>query len=202
MRCRARGRIALRCVLGNYRGERAADVPLRAGAWGKPELADGGLRFNLSHSAAAALIAVATVPVGVDIECLRAHGIDTDALCATVLHPLERLQYAALRGTARERFFFRCWTRKEAVLKQSAKGIGEALDAIHCVPTHAPAVLETRMSGTAPVFVRDLACADDFAAALCTPCVPRHIAYWEAESVCEPVPAAVPHLAHAEISGF
>jgi len=66
-------RWALRGVLARYLGEDPTMIGLRLGEHGKPELADpeATLRFNLSHSAGRALVAVATgVEVGVDIERL------------------------------------------------------------------------------------------------------------------------------------
>jgi hypothetical protein len=63
----------LRAVLSGYLGTNPAVVELRRGANGKPALADDsrGPRFNLSHSADLALVAVANREVGVDVERIR-----------------------------------------------------------------------------------------------------------------------------------
>lgn len=64
-------RWALREVLGRYLGCEPAAVRLRLGEHGKPLLADpaASLRFNLSHSAELALVAIADGrEVGVDVQ--------------------------------------------------------------------------------------------------------------------------------------
>ncbi|HEY5815793.1 MAG TPA: hypothetical protein VIS95_05575 [Solirubrobacterales bacterium] len=63
----------LRAVLAGYLDTDPTAVELRRGANGKPALADHsrGPRFNLSHSADLALIAVADREVGVDVERIR-----------------------------------------------------------------------------------------------------------------------------------
>src|SRR5579872_6162510 len=71
-------RAMLRQVLGRYLHIEARDVHFRTTANGKPELADtpdvpNDLRFNLSHTAGAALIAVTQRrQVGIDVERIRA----------------------------------------------------------------------------------------------------------------------------------
>lgn len=65
-------RWALRRVLGSYLDEEPAGVRLEIGEYGKPRLAGGGgPQFNLSHSEGLALVAVAELEVGVDVERIR-----------------------------------------------------------------------------------------------------------------------------------
>ncbi|MGC1853430.1 MAG: hypothetical protein WA687_13430, partial [Solirubrobacterales bacterium] len=71
---RAASHRALRRVLAHYLDADPGEIELRTGEYGKPALADPGapLRFNLSHSSGAALIAVACGrEVGIDIERIR-----------------------------------------------------------------------------------------------------------------------------------
>lgn len=68
-------RWALRGVLARYLGRPAAEIRFETGAHGKPHLAEpgDGLAFNLSHSDAVALVAVATGhEIGVDVERIAA----------------------------------------------------------------------------------------------------------------------------------
>ena len=66
---REEARRALRELLGAYLDAPPEAIALVAGPLGKPELADAALRFNLSHSAGLALVAVARDrAVGVDVE--------------------------------------------------------------------------------------------------------------------------------------
>jgi 4'-phosphopantetheinyl transferase len=81
--------------------------------------------FNLSHSRGLALLAFTVGEVvGVDVE--RHRGVrDRDALVRRFFHRREARLLLRLHPEAREGAFFRCWTRKEAVLK--AAGLSVAL---------------------------------------------------------------------------
>lgn len=69
----ASSRRALREILGRYLGLPGEALRFEAGEYGKPRLADpeAELAFNLSHSGALALVAVARREVGVDVERIR-----------------------------------------------------------------------------------------------------------------------------------
>lgn len=123
---------ALRGILGEALGIPAADVALRTAASGKPALDGGqsasGLHFNLSHSGDHALVALSWGrEVGVDIEEYDARdGRALDVL--TQFSPLEQQALLALNGPARVRAFYRCWVRKEALLKAAGSGIAAGLE--------------------------------------------------------------------------
>jgi 4'-phosphopantetheinyl transferase len=113
----------LRELLGGQLGLAPADVPLGAGAHGKPEL-DGTLRFNVAHSGDLALFAFAHGrEVGVDVERVRPL-VTLDLLALQILAAGEQDALASLPAQARERAFLEAWTRKEAYLK----GCGDGLD--------------------------------------------------------------------------
>jgi phosphopantetheinyl transferase len=82
-----------------------------------------GVSFNVSHSGAIGLIAVAEAGrrVGIDIQQVR-ESTDFRALAARFFHPGE----AAAIGDRRDAFF-RCWTRKEAVVKALGLGLHHPL---------------------------------------------------------------------------
>ncbi len=125
-------RAALRRLLGERLGLPPQDVPLAAGTHGRPALAGPvgreGLDFNVSHSGAYALIALAEGPwaVGVDVERCDAFGVhglaDPAALESLVLSPRERAAPHAARPD-----FPTLWTVKEAVLKCLGLGVAEHL---------------------------------------------------------------------------
>jgi len=125
-------RTALRSVLGAYLGIEAAAVPIVAEPHQRPTLAPDARRratpidFNLSHSDGLALIAVTRrAPLGVDVELLRPMD-DALALAERNYVGDEIARVAAAAGALRDRAFFTCWTRKEAVLKSTGAGLSVA----------------------------------------------------------------------------
>jgi 4'-phosphopantetheinyl transferase len=97
------------------------------GAHGKPEVAGGGVAFNVAHSGAWALIAVrAGGALGVDVEQHRVMP-DAAALAARFFTAAEAAAVAAPGSPER---FFRIWTRKEAWAKAQGLGLYAPLDAL------------------------------------------------------------------------
>jgi len=144
--------VALRVVLGDCLGMEPSAVKLAvsppavrskiAAAPTKPALsrtvcdADHGpdLRFNLSHTAGAALIAVAPGrEVGVDIERNRPLE-DLKAMAHTIFSEEELALWMKLPEADRRAAFYRVWTRKEAYLKAIGLGLYRVLQDV-TVPT-------------------------------------------------------------------
>ncbi len=119
----ARGQ--LRAILAGYLRLDADAVCFGYNECGKPYLkrhrAEPPICFNLTHSDGLAALAVATdCEVGIDIERIRTTAEDMASLVMTDAEQ-HRLRWIApeLRMDA----FFRCWTRKEAVLKAIGDGL-------------------------------------------------------------------------------
>lgn len=119
------GRAMLRLVLSSY-----LDVPVTAlvfgvGQHGKPFVRAPeahGLRFNVSHADAMTLIGIANgQEIGVDVERIR-RNLPIDRIAPSSFTGEEWNAFASVPESERFAAFFRCWTRKEAVLK--AEGIG------------------------------------------------------------------------------
>jgi len=102
-------------------------VALDTGPWGKPSVRDArGLHFNLSHSAALAVVALSDgAEIGVDVEIVRPIP-DAPQLAQAHFSDGEQAALRDLPADHRDLAFLRCWTRKEAVVK--ALGIGIGLD--------------------------------------------------------------------------
>ena len=101
----------LRRILAGALGCAEADVGLVVGARGKPMLRAARtppLHFNASRSGRFALVAVAAIELGIDIE-RRVHRTLRDELGGDAADPTERLQR---------------WTRREAVVKATGLGLG------------------------------------------------------------------------------
>jgi 4'-phosphopantetheinyl transferase len=121
-------RIALRTLLGRIQGVEPANVVLKTGRFGKPELAGNhdDLMFNLSHCGDDSLIAITRgVPVGVDIEKDSAV-VDPEVIAHHFFTPFERSLLQTAGPSARRRRFLGIWTAKEAYAK--GLGLGFALD--------------------------------------------------------------------------
>jgi 4'-phosphopantetheinyl transferase len=120
-------------VIAACTGQRPADVSFdrtcrQCGQpHGKP-VTNGDVEHSVAHSGDLVAVAVARVPVGVDVEQLdgrprrRADG-DPEALARLVLADDERAALAALHPSARSRAFLVAWTRKEAVTKAKGDGL-------------------------------------------------------------------------------
>lgn len=122
--------LCLRKILGSYLGRAPEAIRFSANRYGKPGLAgedSGRLFFNLSHSHDVALLAVSPdVEVGADIEEIRP--IEAEVAEAHFSqHELDALQ--PLTGEQWLRGFYRCWTRKEAILKAEGVGLNPPLAA-------------------------------------------------------------------------
>ena len=122
------GRATLRELLGIAIDCAPAEVPLRRGRRGRPEVAiDDGPDFNVSHTQGAALIAIGVslarnVRIGVDIE-RDDRDVDADRLARKFLTARERAAHNGLDADARRRSFLRTWTCKEAMSKATGDGL-------------------------------------------------------------------------------
>lgn len=148
-----RGRYAvahvnLRRILGTYLDRPPEGICFRTNPFGKPELAgrdqSSPLRFSLSHSQSVAVLAVALEePVGVDVEDVRPI---EPAVADTHFSATEVNALNSLRGDAWLSGFYRCWTRKEAILKAEGVGLNLALQSfdVSLLPDAPAELLGTR----------------------------------------------------------
>ncbi len=121
------GRAGLRHILSTYTSLPAAMLRFGSGASGKPflECVDAP-HFNLSHSGDLAALAVCVDhPVGIDIETIRPI---KEEIAERFFSPEEARALSALPAAEQMAGFFRCWTRKEAVVKARGGGLNIPLD--------------------------------------------------------------------------
>lgn len=126
------GRGRLKQILSRYCDYDAKRIRFAEVANGKPTLQIDQdaprLHFNLSHSGDLGVVAITRVaPVGVDIEHVREIA-DLDGIAARFFSPDEQSQLGAIPASERQSAFFRCWTRKEAVIKATGEGLAARLD--------------------------------------------------------------------------
>lgn len=92
---------------------------------GRPVVRGSALRFSLARTRRTVLIAIGTVPVGVDVETVPERA--TAEQIATMLHPSENDAITSTPSQDRAAAFTRLWVRKEAYLKGLGTGLGRDL---------------------------------------------------------------------------
>ena len=129
-------RTALRQILSRYVGIGPDRLQFLTTDQGKPNLPPecdgGGIRFNLSHSGAMALIAVARAEVGVDIEDAT-RAVDWLALSPEVFSAREMQGLLDAHGTP-ALTPWAIWTLKEAYLKGRGCGLTIPLRSFEIMP--------------------------------------------------------------------
>ena len=121
----------LRATLADALGCAADDLHIVRDVRGKPQLSatQAHWHFSLSHSGALALLALADLPVGVDLEAprpqLRALALAARYFAADESAALQQLSHG------RQALAFRqLWTAKEAVLKADGSGLAYGLERV------------------------------------------------------------------------
>lgn len=128
-------RAFLRTALRDYVKIEPREIQFRTTVNGKPELAkDSHVRFNLSHSAGVAVLAVTRDRrVGVDVERIR-DDVDVIDLADRFF---SRQEADWLREQAPSELipaFFACWTAKEAYVKARGEGLSLPLASFSILP--------------------------------------------------------------------
>lgn len=131
MRCRARaqgflvGRSLLRRAVGQREGCHPAQVKVSTDseAQKKPHLPGTEWQISLTYSGPWVGLAIAkNVQVGLDVEVIT-DDWDTLSVAQLVLSPGEHQKLQDTCDSSRARVFTRIWTRKEAVLKATGRGL-------------------------------------------------------------------------------
>jgi 4'-phosphopantetheinyl transferase len=144
------GRGRMREIIARYAGKPPAALRFLIGSAGKPSLEGTGVpSFNLSHTGDTAALAVSAVgDVGVDIETVRDITMD---VARRFFSDAEVAALEALSPDLRVAAFYRCWTRKEAVVKALGDGMSFPLDAFDVShdAAHPPQLLRLKDHSTA-----------------------------------------------------
>jgi 4'-phosphopantetheinyl transferase len=168
-------RALLRTILASYAASDPKELVFRYSEKGKPSLSPGHygiqVEFNVSHSGAVALLALAQGrALGVDVEQVR-ENFDHGAIARRFFSNEEQRQLAALAPSERYGGFFRCWTRKEAYIKARGTGLSLPLNQfdVSLKPGDANALLFTRPDSAeaAQWSLQEVPAGDGHVAALC-----------------------------------
>jgi 4'-phosphopantetheinyl transferase len=123
---------AMRRVLGRYLRRSPESLEFRLSAFGKPDVvaAPGArqLQFSLSRSRSRSLLAISDdVPLGVDCEYVQ-EDFPVLSVAQQFFTKNEVLQLQRKSGKDQVKAFYRCWTRKEALVKAFGAGLSCPLD--------------------------------------------------------------------------
>ena len=106
------------------------DLSLGSGEWGKPYLLRyPHIHFNLSHSGTMVACAVASEPVGVDVEERHAYDEGVARLCFTIAE-----RHWMMGQPNVDEAFVRLWVRKESYLKLLGTGLTDDVRAFDVTP--------------------------------------------------------------------
>jgi 4'-phosphopantetheinyl transferase len=161
----------LRYLLGTYLQQEPVAIRFVSGAQGKPLLeSETGVEFNITHSGDLTAMAFSSrCPVGIDLERIRPFA-QLEQIARDFLSAEEASEITSLDGAEQRRAFFRCWTRKEAILKATGEGLSASLDSFRVtLLPEAPARL-VHIGGNdeaaEPWVLQDLTLPQDYTGAL------------------------------------
>ena len=119
------GRALARRMLRAVFGQDCAAV-FALSPYGKPFCPGVSADFSISHSGSMVWVALCRcASVGIDVERLRP--LPDAAELTSQLHPQEQKDLLALPPAELQTAFYRCWTRKEAVIKAVGMGLSMPL---------------------------------------------------------------------------
>lgn len=121
------GRALVRRIMAQELGSVAAAAEFVLNPWGKPGLKGREIEFSIAHSGHWVWAAFCrTAAVGIDVE--EAQSLHDLAELVDALHPGESNVIRQLTAPEASAAFYRCWIRKEAVLKASGEGLSRPLN--------------------------------------------------------------------------
>jgi len=177
----------LRVLLGRYLELDPERVRFAYGPYGKPSLLDeqgaSRLRFNASHSNELAVYAfVQDCEIGVDVEYVK-EDFATEDIARHFFSAYEVETLTGLPETEKAAAFFRCWTRKEAYIKATGRGMSQPLDGFDVTLRSEDdvALLRTEDGSHERWRLLDIAVGAGYAGALAVEKPVGNIRYWDGD---------------------
>lgn len=174
------GRGFLRDILSRYLETKPETLRFSYGDYGKPAL-DSRLSFNISHSHGVALLGITEDrQIGIDVEHIRAD-FATEDIARRFFSRSEVESFNGLQKEEQVAAFFRCWTRKEAFIKATGKGLSQPLDKfdVTLAPGETAALLRVDQDDASRWTMSDIDVGKDYAAALVVEDRISHIRCWQ-----------------------
>jgi 4'-phosphopantetheinyl transferase len=124
------GRAATREILSRYLKTTPQSIIFSYNNFGKPSLNNPDLQFNVSHTKDTFLLAITKkYPVGIDIEHCQPK-LNFLSVAKTFCTSQEYQKLLSVEASEINLAFYRCWTRKEAILKAIGHGLFFPFDAL------------------------------------------------------------------------
>ena len=121
------GRVIVRNLLARYVGGSPESISFSLGEHGKPYLEDNSLQFNFSHVGDYLLLGVTRdQAIGVDIEHHRENKEHLE-IAKRFFAASEYEKLLALPAQDQKKYFYHCWTLKEAFIKATGQGLSFGL---------------------------------------------------------------------------
>ena len=118
----------LRAILSRYLNEAPDQIAITYGSNGKPYLSGSPVCFNVAHSRQLVVFALAREErLGIDIEHIQPME-NLEEVARQFFSLAEYEDLLQIPEHQRVDAFFRCWTRKEAYVKATGKGLQTELD--------------------------------------------------------------------------
>lgn len=166
------GRALIRGVAATVLNVAPATVTLDSSCYdcgkphGKPTIVGSTLEVSVSHSGDWIALAVTDgAPVGVDVEEVRA--AEVDDLAGMAFSPAELTAFGTVPAAGRRGAFFTYWSRKEAILKATGKGMSVPMSKLTLTGhDELPKVLESNTPEVDPatMWLADLDAGADYRA--------------------------------------
>ena len=162
-------RSILRILISNYLGVDAKHIQYCYGKRGKPRITNNysnePLNFNMSHSENLMLYAFASnQEVGIDIEHVRPIP-EAMQIVESCFSDKEKIIFNGLTADLQEEVFFQLWTRKEAFLKATGKGLDQSINGITVISSDDSVQIKNNQETSGRWHIEDLFLVPGFSAA-------------------------------------
>ena len=122
-------RIVTKTILSKYLGiPEITKIVFSTTSYGKPQVNNYDLHFNISHSENIILLAFSKVnPIGIDVEFQKSN-VEFLSMAKHLFSEREYEALKQLKGSELVQAFYYCWTRKESIIKAIGQGLSFPLD--------------------------------------------------------------------------
>lgn len=143
----------------DYTGEKKAQFIFTKNKYGKPFIKNRDIYFSLSHSGNLLICAVSRYNIGADCQIINIKDIERcKKIAARFYSSHENIFLNSLPEAKYINHFFKIWTKKEAYIKYTGKGLAEGLSTFSV--NHLDGVRFIKYTGISGAYIY-LCCGED-----------------------------------------